>query len=309
LDVSDKVKKDAMAVYKLIAEAESHAHGVPVDKIHFHEVGELDAVADIVGVCMLMEELAPDVIFASPINVGSGQVRCAHGILPVPAPATAFILQGVPMYSGSAVGELCTPTGAALLKHFVGKFCKMPIIAVSKHGYGMGKKDFDAANCVRAFMGEIDGQDGASGEENVETVVELACNLDDMPPEAVAFAQQLLLENGALDVCTAPIGMKKGRPGLSFTCMCRPDVKDKMVSLIFKHTSTLGIKEIAYRRHTLQREHVEVNTKYGPVRVKNSFGYGTKKSKPEYDDVARIAREQGMSIQEALKEILEPLTI
>jgi uncharacterized protein (DUF111 family) len=210
------------------------------------------------------------------------------------------------MYSGSAAGELCTPTGAALLKHFVGKFCKMPIIAVDKHGYGMGKKDFDAANCVRAFLGEVDGQNEAIGEGIVETVVELACNLDDMSPEAVAFAQQLLLDEGALDVCTAPIGMKKGRPGLSFTCMCHPDIKDKMVSLIFKHTSTLGIKEATYRRHTMQREQVEANTKYGPVRVKNSFGYGTKKTKPEYDDVARIAREQGMSVQEVLKEMIEP---
>jgi uncharacterized protein (DUF111 family) len=199
------------------------------------------------------------------------------------------------MYSGNVVGELCTPTGAALLKHFVDEFCKMPIIAVSKHGYGMGKKDFEAANCLRAFMGGVDGQD--------EEVVELTCNLDDMPPEAVAFAQQLLLDEGALDVCTAPIGMKKGRQGLSFTCMCGQDNKEKMVSLIFKHTSTLGIKEGTFRRHTLQREQTETQTQYGPVRVKNSFGFGIKKTKPEYDDVARIAREQSISIQEVLKAI------
>jgi uncharacterized protein (TIGR00299 family) protein len=296
LNVSDNVKKNALEVYKLIAEAESHAHGVPVDKIHFHEVGEMDAVADIVGVCMLIEELAPDVILASPVNTGSGQVRCAHGILPVPAPATAYILRNIPMYNDQTGGELCTPTGAALLKHFVKEFRVMPVLSVSKIGYGMGKKDFERANCVRSFFGDTAGVD--------DEVTELICNLDDMTAEAVAFAQQLLLDEGALDVWTIPAVMKKGRPGLQFICLCRGDVKDKMVSLIFKHTSTLGIRENICRRYTLQREQAEVQTKYGAVRVKTSYGYGVKKSKPEYEDVARIASEKGISIQDVLKNIV-----
>ena len=295
LDVSDAVKKNALGVYKLIAEAESHAHGVPVDKIHFHEVGEMDALADIVGVCLLLEELAPDIILASPVNTGSGHVRCSHGVLPVPAPATAHILQNVPMYSDQIKGELCTPTGAALLKHFVKEFCRMPVLTVTKIGYGMGKKDFEKANCVRAFIGNTAGSN--------EEVIELICNLDDMTPEAVTFAQQLLFDEGALDVWTTPIGMKKGRTGLAFSCMCHNEVKDKMVSLIFKHTSTLGIRENPIRRCTLQREQTEVHTKYGAVRIKTASGFGVKKSKPEYEDVAKIAREKNMAIQDVLKEI------
>ena len=295
LNVSDNVKKNVLAVYQLIADAESHVHGVPVEKIHFHEVGELDALADITGVCMLIEELAPDVIFASPVNVGGGQVRCAHGILPAPAPATAFILQNIPMYSGQAVGELCTPTGAALLKYFAKEFCPMPALRVCKIGYGMGKKDFEKANCVRAFLGDT--------PDRSEEVAELACNLDDMTGEAVSFAQKLLLEEGALDVWTTPIGMKKGRPGLQFTCLCRNEEKDKMAVLIFKHTSTLGIRENVCRRYTLHREQAELQTKFGKVRVKTACGFGVKKSKPEYEDVAKIAREQGMSLREVADAI------
>jgi uncharacterized protein (TIGR00299 family) protein len=299
LMVSDTVKKDALAVYKLIAEAESRAHGVPVDKIHFHEVGNMDALADITGVCMLIEELAPDVILASPINTGSGHVRCAHGILPVPAPATAYILQDIPMYSDQTQGELCTPTGAALLKHFVKEFRAMPVISVNKIGYGMGKKDFEKTNCIRAYIGNT--------ANNIEEVAELVCNLDDMTPEAVAFAQQLLFDEGALDVYTTPVCMKKGRMGLTFTCMCHSELKDKMVSLIFKHTSTLGMRENTSRRYTLQREQKEIQTQYGTVRIKTAYGYGIQKSKPEYEDIARIARERGMAIQDVLKELLTNL--
>lgn len=154
LDIPEKVKQDAIAVYRLIAEAESHVHGKSVEEIHFHEVGTIDAVADVVGVCFLIHELAPEQIVASPVHVGKGQVHCAHGILPVPAPATAYILRGVPIYSGEINGELCTPTGAALLKYFCAKFGSMPVMQVDRIGYGMGKKDFEAANCVRVMFGE-----------------------------------------------------------------------------------------------------------------------------------------------------------
>jgi uncharacterized protein (TIGR00299 family) protein len=295
LKVTDNVKKNVLAVYALIAGAESHVHGVPVNQIHFHEVGQMDAVADIAGVCMLMEELAPDVVLASPVNTGSGYVRCAHGILPVPAPAAAHLLRNVPIYSDETKGELCTPTGAALLKHFAKEFRAMPLIAVEKIGYGMGKKDFGKANCVRAFLGE-------SNRAN-EEVIELVCNLDDMTPEAVAFAQGLLLEEGALDVYTAPIGMKKGRAALSFTCMCRVEDKDKMLRLIFRHTTTLGVREYLSRRYTLQKEQTEVETKYGVVKLKTARGFGVEKSKPEYEDVARIAHEKNIPLQDILKEI------
>ena len=212
LDIPQPVRQDAEAVYQLIAQAESHAHGRPVEEIHFHEVGTLDAVTDVVAVCWLLHDLAPEQIVASPVHVGCGQVRCAHGILPVPAPATAYILQGVPTYGGSVQGELCTPTGAALLKHFVQRFGSSPVMRVEKTGYGMGKKDFEAANCVRAMLGQT--------QEESTTIAQLACNLDDMTPEALGFAQERLWEAGALDVTTAPIGMKKNRPGVQLTCLC-----------------------------------------------------------------------------------------
>jgi len=303
LNVSDNVKKNALAVYKLIADAESNAHGVEVTQIHFHEVGEMDAIADIVGVCMLIEELAPNNILASAINTGSGSVRCSHGVLPVPAPATAFILKNVPIYSNQINGELCTPTGAALLKHFVKEFCAMPMLSVSKIGYGMGKKDFEKANCVRAFLGDTISCKEVSSAGNNEEVTELVCNLDDMTPENLAFAQKLLLDEGALDVWTAPVGMKKSRAGFCFHCLCSNDKKEKMVSLIFKHTSTLGIRENACRRYTLHREEKIVQTNFGEVRIKTASGFAAHKSKPEYEDIAKIAKEKELSIEEVMKEI------
>ena len=305
LIISDEVKKNAIGVYKLIAEAESHAHGVEVTQIHFHEVGEMDAIADIVGICMLIEELALDRILASPVHVGSGHVRCAHGVLPVPAPATAFILKGAPIYGGDIRGELCTPTGAAILKHFASDFGSMPIMRVAKIGYGMGKKDFERANCVRSFLGET-GRGNAQAVELAcpkDVVVELSCNLDDVTPEAIAFAQQLLMDEGALDVYTSPIGMKKGRAGVLLTCMCKPDLKDKMLHLIFKHTTTLGIRENISHRYILNRRVDEVQTEFGVVRVKTAHGYEVTKSKPEYEDIAKIAKDKGLSLAEVLIKI------
>ena len=258
LEIPAPVKEDMKAVYALIAEAEAHAHGMPVDQIHFHEVGTMDAVADIAGVCLLFHELGADQIIASPVHVGSGHVHCAHGILPVPAPATAHILQGIPVYSTQVQGELCTPTGAALLKHFVKEFREMPVMTTSKIGYGMGKKDFERANCVRAFLGDT----AETGDE----IAELSCNLDDMTAEAIGFAEEALFEAGALEVYTIPVGMKKSRPGILLTCMCRREDEKKMVELLFRHTTTLGVREHISRRFTLKRREETVETAYGPVR-------------------------------------------
>ena len=295
LNLPDEVKKDVVAVYHLIAEAESHVHGKTVEEIHFHEVGTADAIADIAGVCLLMHMIAPQKVIASPIHVGSGNVHCAHGILPVPAPAAVFILQGLPIYSGVIKGELCTPTGAALLKHFVTEFKEMPVMRTLAIGYGMGKKDFERANCVRVLLGET--------EETGSEVAELSCNLDDMTPEALGFVQEILFAAGALEVYTIPIGMKKSRPGILLTCMCRCNDKEKMVSLIFKHTTTLGIRESISRRYTLTRTMKEHETPYGVVHEKVSEGYGVCRGKLEYEDLAKIAREQGMSLEDAKKLI------
>ncbi len=293
LNTPAKVKADALAVYESIAKAEGEVHGKAVDEIHFHEVGSLDAVADVTAVCMLLNDLNAEV-YASPVNTGSGFVECAHGVLPVPAPATANLLRGVPAYSDGTKGELCTPTGAALLKYFVKEFREMPVMATEKIGCGMGKKDFEKANCLRAFLGE---QRGGAG------VTELACNIDDMSAEAVAFACEQLLKNGALDVWTTPAVMKKGRPAVILGVLCENEIKEKILRLIFRHTSTIGVREYETKRYTLERESRVVKTPYGEVGIKTSSGYGCEKSKFEYDDLARIADENGLSITQVIEEI------
>lgn len=299
LALPEKVKMDVLAVYGLIAEAESRAHGVPVTEIHFHEVGTMDAVADVTAVCMLMDRLAPEQVIVSPVHVGSGQVRCAHGILPVPAPATAYILRDVPIYGGAVRGELCTPTGAALLRHFATRFGDMPVMRTRAIGYGMGKKDFEAANCVRALLGETgDGGDA---------VVELACNIDDMTAEAIGFAMETLFASGALEVYTVPVGMKKSRPGTLLCVMCREAERDRMVELIFRHTTTLGVRENVSKRYTLSRTLETVHTEYGDVRKKTASGYGVTREKYEYDDLSRIARESGRSIAEIQRTLEKDL--
>lgn len=295
LPVSEKVKSDILAVYSLIADAESHAHGVPVTEIHFHEVGTMDAVADVTAVCMLMERLAPEQVIVSPVHVGSGHVKCAHGMLPVPAPATTYILHDVPVYGGGIKSELCTPTGAALLKHFATSFGDMPVMRISAIGYGMGKKDFTAANCVRALVGET--------EDSGDTIAELCCNLDDMSPEAVGFAQEQLFAAGALDVYTVSAQMKKSRPGTLLCVMCRKEDKETMIRLLFKHTTTLGIRENISRRYTLSRTIETEQTDFGDVRKKVSAGYGVTRKKYEYEDITRIAKEQEMSLADVIEHI------
>ena len=295
LDIPEKVRADAAAVYELIAEAESHAHNCPVEEIHFHEVGNMDAVADIVGVCLLMDMIAPDEVLASPVHVGSGFVRCAHGVLPVPAPATAYLLQGVPCWSGEIEGELCTPTGAALLRHFVQKFVPMPVMAAEKVGYGVGAKAFPAANCVRAFLGETEGKG--------DTIVELNCNLDDMTGEALGFAMEALLGAGALEVFYTPVQMKKNRPGVWLHCLCKEEEAEKFARLIFQHTTTIGIRRAVYDRYVLNRAERAAASPWGEVRMKVSEGYGVSRAKPEFDDLARIAREKGITVEEVRKEV------
>lgn len=295
LNLPEQVKQDVMAVYGLIAEAESHAHGVPVTEIHFHEVGTMDAIADITAVCLLMHHIAPDQVIVSPVHVGSGHVHCAHGILPVPAPATAYILNGVPMYGGAVKGELCTPTGAALLKHFATRFGDMPVMRTEAIGYGMGKKDFEQANCIRAMLGET--------EDAGDSVLQLECNVDDMTAEELGFAMETILAAGALEVYTVPVGMKKSRPGTLLSVLCHEDQKEKLVRMIFQNTTTIGVREHSCSRYTLKRSFETVQTPYGEVQKKISSGYGVTREKYEYEDLARIAREQGISLAEVRKSI------
>lgn len=298
LNVSDRVKKNSLEVYKLIAEAESKVHDTTIEEIHFHEVGNLDAIMDIVGVSLLIEKLNVDMIIASPVAVGNGFVKCAHGTLPVPAPATALILEGIPSYAGDIDGELCTPTGAALLKHYVTSFGNMPVMKTEKIGYGLGKKDFPKANMIRAFIGETN--------EDKE-VVELVCSIDDQSAEEIGFAINELFASGALEVYTTPIQMKKNRPGTLVTCMCKAEDKENMLKVMFKNLSTIGIREYTCQRYSLDREFTTVQSSLGEVRIKKSSGYGTKKEKMEYDDLEKIAKENDLSIKEVKKVIEEEI--
>ena len=321
MELGEAVKQDVLAVYGLIAEAESHAHGVDVSEIHFHEVGNMDAVADVTAVSYMLSLLKPDRIIVSPVNTGSGQVRCAHGIMPVPAPATAYLLKGVPSYDNGVKGELLTPTGAALIRHFADSFGKRPAMTIDSIGYGMGRKDFEAANCVRAIMGEAndvqtESTDKLEASELLEsesdkglkhnydeaftgTVVELAANIDDMSAEELGYAFERLLAEGALDVWTESALMKKNRPGAVLKLLCREGAKDAMVSALFRYTSTIGVRESLMKRYTLKREMHEYDTSLGKIRSKHVSGYGAEREKLEYDDIAAIAKEREISIASA----------
>ena len=290
LNMPETAKTGAREIYALIAGAEAEVHGKTLADIHFHELGTMDAEADVAAASFLIDRLAPERIVCSPVRTGYGRVKCAHGILPVPAPAAAVLLKGVPVYAGDIEGEMCTPTGAAVLKHFAGEFRHMPEMTVDRIGCGMGGRDFAEANCVRALLGE-------SGEY----VAELCCNVDDMTPESVGYAMETLKNAGALDVYWSAIGMKKCRPGVELSVLCRDEDRDRMVRLIFRHTTTIGIRETLCSRFVLKRRSGTANTPWGPVRVKTSEGYGVTRRKPEYDDMAEIADKNGLSLDDVRK--------
>lgn len=325
LNVSEKVKSDVKAVYMIIADAESRAHGRKVSEIHFHEIGSMDAVADITAVCMLMEKLKPDKVIASPVCTGFGHVHADHGVIPVPAPAAANILEGIPSYEGGIEAELCTPTGAALVKYFAGGFGRMPVLYKKKTGYGMGTKDFEACNALRAVLGENKGNsdgrtdisfagpakaapemlpdhdEAASGD--TDRVIELSLTVDDMTGEEIGFACERFFEAGALDVYTCPVYMKKNRPGCVIDILVKESQRGKIIPAVFKYTTTLGIREAVCERYILKRKTEIIETEFGPVKQKVSEGYGKLIRKPEYEDLAEIAAETGLSIIEVRERI------
>lgn len=298
LPLPEKVRGDAKAVYAMIAQAEGAVHGQSMEQIHFHELGTLDALGDVVCVCMLMNELSPERVLASPVTVGSGTVKCAHGVLPVPAPATERILRGIPCQAGEYRGEMCTPTGAALIKYYVNQFEPMPTMRVEGCGYGFGTKDFGCLNAVRAMLGEL--------ERPVERVIELRCNVDDVSGEELGFCMGRLLEAGALDVWTQAIGMKKNRPAVMLCCLCHEAEREMLLRCIFQNTATLGVREETMGRHSLVRYTRTIETPLGEIRVKQAEGFGVTRRKIEYDDLAAIARRENISLREA-REIAEKL--
>ncbi len=297
LNVSETVKKHALEIYGSIASAEAEVHGRPVDEVHFHEVGAMDAVADVVGTCMLMERLGAERIVASPLRTGYGQVRCAHGVLPVPAPATAILLRGVPVYAGDAEGEFTTPTGAALISHFVQEYGRMPLMTYDRIGTGFGGIEAaGVADMLRAFLGESDSRK--------PTMTQIECNLDDMTPEDLGEAVRAIMDDGALDVSVLPATMKKGRPGHMMVVLCRDADRDRIAKSVIRNTTTIGIRMHRCERLELSSRFETVSTVYGDVRVKTSEGHGISKWKPEHDDVVEASKRSGVPQEEVRREVI-----
>ena len=295
LHISDEAKKHACEIYRLIAESEAEVHGKPVDLVHFHEVGALDAVADVVCACLLIEKLSPGTIISSPVRTGFGQTRCAHGCIPVPAPATALLLRGVPAYAGDIEGEFTTPTGAAILKHFVSKFERMPVMVSERIGTGLGDKEFPIANVLRATLGD--------SEDSPSEYDEITCNLDDITPEDAAPIISILLKNGAKDAMLKTCLMKKGRIGLELTCLCWHCDLDRMIDLILSNTTTIGVRVHKCLGYAMNSRFETRHTPYGDIRMKISEGLGHTRVKPEFEDLRKAAEEHNVSIETVRKSL------
>ncbi len=294
LPISDSVKLNALEIFNSVLQAESVVHKTSVSKVHLHELGNLDAIIDIVGACMMIEDINPDKIIASYVNVGSGFVRCAHGIVPVPAPATSILISGMKVYSSDIKGELTTPTGAAILRHFCEDYMPLPPMNIIDSGIGVGNKDFELPNVLRVFIGE-------TAEE--KKVSELIATLDDITSEQLSYAAEVLMENGALDAYITPITMKKGRAAFMLTCLVKKGEEEKFASLIFRHTTTIGVRFREYDRFTLSRRIISEETKFGTVRFKVSEGYGVIRKKAEFDDLKSISVRTGLSIDDVKSEM------
>ena len=296
LSISDTCKQNVINVYNLVAQAEAKVHKSTVTQIHFHELGMLDAIADIVAVFVLIEEFKFNEIIISPIHVGTGSVHCAHGELPVPAPATMELLGGIPMYADYQIkGELCTPTGAALAQYFGTSYSNMPVMTPAKVSYGFGTKQFERPNCIRAFVELL--------HDSEDTIIELSCNLDDMTPEEIGYAVEQLVLSPALDVFTTPIMMKKQRPGTMLTVLCKVDDIDNVRDLIFKHTTSLGIRYHRCDRYILNRSTGDIDWEGHTIAFKKSCGFGVVRHKYEYDSLADIAKCNDMSLLDLKRQL------
>ena len=301
--IPEPVKQTALRIFRRLGEVEARLHNVSVEKIHFHEVGAVDAILDIVGVCLGFDLLGNPELTCSPLNVGGGRVEAAHGSLPVPAPATAELLKGIPIYSSGVEGELVTPTGAALVAELASSFGPMPRMIVEKIGYGAGTKDFPShPNLARLFVGEstdvMKSSPGAAGDEMVSVI---EANVDDMSPQLYGYLAEKALAAGALDVTCTSVQMKKNRPGLLLTVLSRLEACDALADLLFEQTTTIGVRIYEARRKILERELVTVATPYGPVRVKVARRNGKEmNAAPEFEDCRWLAEEKSVPLKEVI---------
>ncbi|MCU1305473.1 MAG: hypothetical protein JWN45_168 [Acidobacteriaceae bacterium] len=303
--ISESAKRSAIAIFEKLGQAESRIHNVPIEKIHFHEVGAVDALVDIVCAAVGTEALAADEVICSPLNVGGGTVECAHGTFPVPAPATIELLKGAPVYSSGIQAELVTPTGAAIVATLVKRFSSFPEIKIEKTGYGAGTRDFPGhANVLRITIGEALPQLAAKTSQ--ETISILEANLDDLNPQVFGYVMDRLLEAGALDVFGMPVQMKKNRPGTLLTVLAKPEDADQLAQIVFSETTTLGVRRREEKRQVLARRWQNVSTRFGDVRVKIASMNGTVTSyAPEYEDCRRIAVERRVPLKAVMQEALQ----
>jgi uncharacterized protein (TIGR00299 family) protein len=301
--LSDTVKARALKIFGRLAEAEGKLHNMPPSEVHFHEVGALDAIIDIVSACAGLELMEISELICSPLNVGGGRVEAAHGSLPVPAPATAELLRDIPIYSSGVEGELVTPTGAAIVSTLAASFGPMPSMVIERIGYGAGEKEFPKhPNLARLFVGQsVEVSSGVVGAPGDDLVSIIQANLDDMSPQLYGYFVEQALAAGALDVTCSPVQMKKNRPGLEVSVMCESTKCDALAQLLFEQTTTIGLRIYEARRKVLDREIVQVETPHGAVRVKVAKKNGKVVNvAPEYDDCQRLAMEKSVPLKEIM---------
>ena len=300
--ISETAKKTAIAIFEALGMAEAKIHATSVEKVHFHEVGAVDAMVDIVCAAAGAEALGVDEIICSPLNVGGGSVQCAHGTFPVPAPATVELLKNAPVYSSGVQAELVTPTGAAIVKILARRFAAFPEMKIENSGYGAGTREFPGfPNVVRLTIGESASTFAVKTASEIVTVLE--ANLDDLNPQVFGYVMDRLLEEGALDVFGVPVQMKKNRPGTLLTVLCKPEDASKLTQLIFTETTTLGVRRRDEMRHTLARRWENVRTQWGDVRIKIASMNGTVTNyAPEYEDCRRIAAEHHVPLKTVMQE-------
>lgn len=300
----ENVKDISIAIFTRVAEAEAKVHNKPVDEVHFHEVGAIDSIVDIVGAAICIDKLSPDAIHCSTVELGGGTVHCAHGIYPVPAPATAEIVKNIPVRKGTVDYEATTPTGAAILAACVNVFSDTFDFTILKTGYGIGTRDAAIPNVLRVYLCET------SRESNMETIPSyiIECNIDDMNPEFYDYIIDSLFSAGAKDVFITPIIMKKSRPAVKLSVLCTPEAENRVNEVLFRETSTIGIRKFGIDKTMLDRKIEHIDTRYGEVRVKSAFYQGVCiKSKPEYDDCVKIAREKSIPINQVYREVEKEL--
>jgi pyridinium-3,5-bisthiocarboxylic acid mononucleotide nickel chelatase len=292
-----------MAIFDALARAEAKIHGTSIESVHFHEVGAVDAIVDIVCAAVGAEALAVDEIVGSPLNVGGGTVKCAHGTIPVPAPATLLLLADAPVYSSGLQAELVTPTGAAIVKMLASRFAAFPEMKIEKSGYGAGTRDFPGhPNVVRITIGET-ASNTLAAKTASETITVLEANLDDLNPQVFGYVMDRLFEEGTLDAFCMPVQMKKNRPGTLLTVLCKPEDASTLTQLIFTETTTLGVRRRDEVRQTLARRWENVGTQWGEVRIKIASMNGTMTNfAPEYEDCRRIAAEHHVPLKTVMQE-------